>query len=247
MAAELHPVIMELIRKTNPLLEYELSSEFAKSRLYGTKFCAEKTASADFRIFARKRPPEEEPSLAVALRIDESASMSAFGRLDAARQAAVALYEFCSGCGIPIMVYGDTADRSRMEQMSVYAYVDFESKDADDKYTLMNIQARSNNRDGMALRIIGDRLINAPQKTKLIISISDGQPKAMPNYSGEQAARDMKETLQEYRRKGIQFLAAAIGQDKEDIRELYGSENTLDIDDLRNLPARLVQIIARFL
>jgi nitric oxide reductase activation protein len=173
--------------------------------------------------------------------------MSAFGRLDAARQAAVALYEFCSGCGIPIMVYGDTADRSRMEQMSVYAYVDFESKDADDKYTLMNIQARSNNRDGMALRIIGDRLINAPQKTKLIISISDGQPKAMPNYSGEQAARDMKETLQEYRRKGIQFLAAAIGQDKEDIRELYGAENTLDIDDLRNLPARLVQIIARFL
>lgn len=247
MAAALRPIIMELIRKTNPLLEHELSAEFSKSQLYGTKFCAEKAASVDFRVFARKRPPEEEPSLAVALRIDESASMSAFGRLNAARQAAVALYEFCSGCGIPIMVYGDTADRSKLEQMSVYAYVDFESKDADDKYSLMNIQARSNNRDGMALRIIGDRLINAPQKNKLIISISDGQPKAMPDYTGEKAAHDMKDTLQEYRRKGIHFLAAAIGQDKEDIRELYGAENTLDIDDLTNLPARLVQIIARFL
>ncbi|HCA29479.1 MAG TPA: ATPase, partial [Ruminococcaceae bacterium] len=146
MIATLMPVIRELIRKTNPLLEHEVSVEFAKSQLYGTKFCADQAASLDFRVFARKRPPEEEPSLAVALRIDESASMSAFGRLDAAKQAAVALYEFCTGCGIPIMVYGDTADRSRMEQMSVYAYVDFESKDADDKYTLMNIQARSNNR-----------------------------------------------------------------------------------------------------
>ena len=247
MIATLMPVIRELIRKTNPLLEHEVSAEFAKSQLYGTKFCADQAASLDFRVFARKRPPEEEPSLAVALRIDESASMSAFGRLDAAKQAAVALYEFCTGCGIPIMVYGDTADRSKLEQMSVYAYVDFESKDADEKYALMNIQARSNNRDGMALRIISDRLFKAPQRTKVIISISDGQPKAMPDYTGEKAARDMKDTLQEFRRKGIQFLAAAIGQDKEAIRELYGAENTLDITDLKQLPARLVQVIARFL
>lgn len=190
MSAVLMPVIRELIRKMNPLLEHEISSEFAKSQLYGTKFCADQVAAMDFRYFARKRPPEEEPSLAVALRIDESASMSAFGRLEAAKQAAVALYEFCTGCGIPIMVYGDTADRSKLEQMSVYAYVDFESNDPDDKYALMNIQARSNNRDGMALRILAERLLHAPQKTKLIISISDGQPKAMPDYTGEKAARD---------------------------------------------------------
>lgn len=247
MTATLQPVIRELIRKTNPLLEHEISAEFAKSQLYGTKFCADQAASLDFRVFARKRPPGEDPSLAVALRVDESASMSAFGRLEAAKQAAVALYEFCTGCGIPIMVYGDTADRSKREQMSVYAYVDFESKDADEKYALMNIQARSNNRDGMALRIISDRLLNAPQRTKVIISISDGQPKAMPDYTGEKAAYDMKDTFQEFRRKGIRFLAAAIGQDKEAIRELYGAENTLDITDLKQLPARLVQVIVRFL
>ena len=247
MAATLLPVIRELIRKTNPILEHQLSAEFAKSQLYGTKFCADQVASLDFRVFARKRPPSEEPSLAVALRIDESASMSAFGRLDAAKQAAIALYEFCSGCDIPILVYGDTADRSKFEQMSIYSYVDFESKDPDEKYALMRIQARSNNRDGMALRIISDRLLKAQQNTKVIISISDGQPKAMPDYTGEKAASDMRNTLQEYRRKGIQFLAAAIGQDKEAIRELYGAENTLDITDLRQLPARLVQVIARLL
>lgn len=247
IASELMPVIRELIRKTNPLLEDDVSNEFAKAQLHGTKFCAERLATMDFRVFARKLPPTEEPSLAVALRIDESASMSAFGRLDSAKKAAVALYEFCAGCGIPILIYGDTADRSKLEQMSLYSYVDFESNDPDDKYSLMNIQARSNNRDGMALRIISDRLLKAPQDTKLVISISDGQPKAMPNYTGKLAADDMKKTLQEYRRKGIQFLAAAIGQDKEAIRELYGAENTLDITDLRQLPSRLVQIIARLI
>ncbi|WP_333652373.1 AAA family ATPase [Lacrimispora sp.] len=243
----LMPVIRELIQKTMPLLEHETASEFAAVQLYGTNFCANRIAAQDFRYFARKRPPEEDPSLAVALRIDESASMSAFGRLDAAKQAAIALYEFCHGCNIPVMIYGDTADRSPMEQMSLYSYVDFDSKDPDEKYSLINIQGRSNNRDGMAVRIIADRLLAAPQKTKLFISISDGQPKAMPDYTGDLAVADMKKTLQEYRRKGVLFLAAAIGQDKEIISDIYGNENTLDITDLKQLPARLVQIIARYL
>ncbi|WP_434133229.1 nitric oxide reductase activation protein NorD [Sporomusa sphaeroides] len=173
--------------------------------------------------------------------------MTAFGRLEAARQAAIALYEFCTGCGIPVLIYGDTADRSRIEQMSLYSYVDFASKDPDEKYSLMGIQGRSNNRDGMALRIIADRLLQAAQQTKLFISISDGQPKAMPDYTGDLAVADMKQTLQEYRRKGILFLAAAIGQDKEVISDIYGKENTLDITELKLLPARLVQIIARYL
>lgn len=246
-ASELMPVIRELIQKTTPFLEHETASEFSAAQLYGTTFCANRIAAQDFRYFARKRPPQEDPSLAVALRIDESASMSAFGRLDAAKQAAIALYEFCNGCGIPIIIYGDTADRSRLEQMSLYAYVDFDSEDPDEKYSLTGIQSRSNNRDGMAIRIIADRLLTAPQKTKLFISISDGQPKAMPDYSGDLAVADMKKTLQEYRRKGVLFLAAAIGQDKEIISDIYGKENTLDITDLKQLPARLVQIIARYL
>lgn len=246
-ASELLPVIRELIQKTMPLLEHETASEFASAQLYGTNFRANRVAAQDFRYFAKKRPPEEDPSLAVALRIDESASMAAFGRIDAAKQAAIALYEFCNGCNIPVMIYGDTADRSRMEQMSLYSYVDSGSKDPDEKYSLLSIQGRSNNRDGMAIRIIADRLVTAPQKTKLFISISDGQPKAMPDYSGESAVEDMKKTLQEYRRKGVLFLAAAIGRDKEIISDIYGKENTLDITDLKQLPARLIQIIARYM
>lgn len=246
-ASELMPVIRELSQKAAPLLEHETANEFVSSQLYGTSFCANRVAAQDLRYFSRKRPPEEDPSLAVALRIDESASMSAFGRLEAAKQAAIALYEFCHGCNIPVMIYGDTADRSRMEQISLYSYVDFDSRNPDEKYSLVCMQGRSNNRDGMAIRILADRLVKVPQKTKLLISISDGQPKAMPDYTGDLAVADMKKTLQEYRRQGILFLAAAIGQDKEIISDIYGSGYTLDMTDLKQLPARLVQIIARYL
>ncbi len=245
-ASKLMPVIHQLLRKTTPLLTYEESEEALTSKLYGTTFHAENLAKQDFHYFSYSRPPHQKPTLAVALRVDESASMAAFGRLEAAKKAAIAIYEFCKESDIPIIIYGDTANRSKMEEMSLYSYVNFDS-DENARYSLMTMKGRSNNRDGMALRIISESLLKVPQETKLLISLSDGQPKALPDYSGKIAMSDMKETLETYRRKGITYLAAAIGQDKEVIGEIYGKENTLDISDLTELPGRLVQIIAKYL
>ena len=200
-----------------------------------------------FKYFSQKTPPEEKPSLAIGLRIDQSGSMNAFGRLEAAKQAAVAVYEFCKECDIPILIYGDTADRSPKEKMSVFAYIDWEKPKLNDGAALMDIKSISNNRDGMALRILSDKLSKAPQTTKLLISISDGQPRAMPDYTGKTAINDMKQVIQEYSKKGVYFLAAAIGEDKETICEIYGQERFLDIADLKLLPLRLVQTIARYM
>lgn len=246
-ARVLRPVIQELIQRTQPLLVHETTNELRGGQLYGNTFQAARVATPDLHYFARKTPPTENPTLAVTLRIDESASMSAFGRITAAQKAALALYEFCHACGIPIMIYGDTADRTRLEQMSIYAYVDFASQNPDEKYALMHIQPRSNNRDGMALRILSQRLLQMPQTTKLLISLSDGQPKALPDYAGARAIADMQTILAEFRRQGITYLACAIGQDQEVISQIYGSENTIDLTDLQTLPQRLVQIIANYL
>ena len=247
IASALMPVIQELTRKTEPLLEHEIAGSFSKNRVYGSRFHAEKAAVPDFRHFSKKNPPDENPSLAVALRVDQSASMNAFGRLEAAKEAAIAVCEFCEACGIPVLIYGDTADRSPREKMSMYAYLDWEEPALNDKYAIMSMQGISNNRDGMALRVLSEKLSKAPQTTKLLISLSDGQPKAMPDYTGNSAAEDMKQTIKEYSRKGVIFLAAAIGQDKDAICEIYGQERFIDISDLKQLPMRLVQIIARYL
>jgi len=99
----------------------------------------------------------------------------------------------------------------------------------------------------MALRILAEKLANAPQTTKLLISLSDGQPKAMPDYTGTHAKDDMKQVIHDYSRKGVLFLAAAIGQDKEMICDIYGQERFIDITNLEQLPTRLVQIIAKYL
>jgi len=243
----LMPVVREIARKTIPILEHEVPTEFAKNNYYGSKFQSDSVVYKDFRYFSKKLPPNEAPSLVVGLRVDESASMSAFGRLEAAKRAVVAVYEFCHMCNIPILVYGDTADVSKLEQMSIFSYSDFEKDNYSNRYRLMKIRGRSNNRDGMALRIIAERLLTTTQQTKLLISISDGQPKAMDNYSGDYAINDMKKTISEFERKGITFLAAAIGQDKDVISQIYGGDRYLDITNLDELPSKLVKIISRYL
>ncbi len=243
----LMPVVREIARKTLPLLEHEITAEYAKNQYYGSKFQADSVAYRDFRLFAKKRPPTESPGLVVGLRVDESASMAAFGRLEAAKRAVIAVYEFCQICHIPVLIYGDTADVSRLEQMSIFAYADYDHPDVRDRFRLMGIRARSNNRDGMALRIMAERLAASPKQTKLLITISDGQPKAMEDYTGSLAIQDMQQTLSEYERKGVKFLAAAIGQDKDVISRIYGAERFLDITNLNELPAKLVRIISRYL
>lgn len=247
LVLELSPTIEEMIRRAMAILEHEHSESMIKNKMYGTHYCIENVAKQDFRYFSRKNTPENSPTLAVALRIDESASMAAFGRIEAARRAAVAVYEFCTRCKIPVLIYGDTADRSKMEQMSMFAYCDIDRVDRQDCFRLMNIQPRSNNRDGMSMRILAEKLLNSSQQTKLMICISDGQPKAMPNYSGNIARYDLYDLMAEYRKKGITFLAAAIGQDKELISELYGRDSFLDISDLKQLPLQLIDIITRYL
>ena len=78
-----------------------------------------------------------------------------------------------------------------------------------------------------------------------MIVMSDGQPSAS-GYGGTAAEEDLRGIKQEYKRKGILFVAAAIGEDKPNIERIYG-DSFLDITDLNQLPVKLTSVIKRFL
>ena len=109
----------------------------------------------------------------------------------------------------------------------------------------MDISARGTNRDGAALRDVPQRLAKRTEDVKLLMLVSDGQP-ADTGYFGTAAEEDLRGVKQEYQRKGILFVAAAIGSDKENIERIYG-DSFLDISDLSKLPVKLAGIIKRFI
>lgn len=194
----------------------------------------------DGKAFYKNNLPNEIPELAVGLLVDESGSMSCGDRCTYARAAAIILHDFCDSLDIPVMIYGHSTDG---RGVALYSYAEFDGFDNDDRYRLMDIHARSNNRDGAALRYVAERLSKRPEGVKLLILVSDGQP-ADIGYDGTAAEEDLRGIKQEYQRKGIVFVAAAIGDDKPSIQRIYGS-SFLDITDLEQLPSKLTAVVKK--
>ena len=210
--------------------------------LMGRRLDAHALFRSDGKVFTKNALPIQPPEMAVGLLLDESGSMSSCDRATYARASAIILYDFCQALRVPVMVHGHSTGSKGVE---LYSYSEFDAIDREDKYRLVDISARGSNRDGAALRFVAERLSHRPEELKLLILVSDGQP-ADTGYYGTAAEEDLRGIQQEYRRKGILFIAAAIGDDKEDIERIYG-DSFLDITDLNQLPVKLTQVVKRFL
>ena len=208
--------------------------------LMGRRLDAHALPRNDGRVFYKNALPVEAPEMAVGLLLDESGSMCCNDRATYARATAIILYDFCRALRIPIMVYGHSTSGNTVD---LYSYAEFDSIDGDDRYRMMDISARGGNRDGAALRYIAERLSRRSEEVKMLILVSDGQP-ADDGYYGTAAEEDLRGIKREYTRKGILFVAAAIGDDKANIERIYG-DAFMDITDLNKLPVALTNVVKR--
>ena len=176
----------------------------------GRRLDAHALCRNDGKVFYKNNLPNEIPRISVGLLLDESGSMSCGDRSTYARAAAIILYDFCQALNIPVMVYGHSTSWSR--GVDLYSYAEFDAIDKNDKYRMMDISARGSNRDGAALRYVAEQLSKRDEEVRILILVSDGQP-ADTGYSGTAAEEDLRGIKQEYKRKGLLFVAAAIGDD----------------------------------
>lgn len=194
----------------------------------------------DGRCFANKKLPQDLPDMAISVLVDHSGSMLG-DRIETAMKASMLLYDFARGLDIPISIAGHRS--STGYEVDYIMYTDFDDISGNDKYRIAKMSAAGNNRDGMALNIAAGLLDKRPEQVKLLIIISDGRPNHT-NYGGEAAAKDIQEIIRNCKRKGIEVIAAAIGDDKENIQAIYQDE-FLDISDLSKLPKIMTNIVKK--
>lgn len=243
--AKVSPPLIAISKRLQRQIMQKLKSESEGSRMnglyMGRRLNARAIASNDGKVFYNKKLPSEETKLALAVLVDESGSMSCNDRETSARAASIVLYDFCQALNIPLAMYGHTEERD----VELYAYTEFDHPDKNDKFRIMDMSARSGNRDGAALRFVAERLSKRPEETKLLIIISDGQP-AGYGYYGTEAEADLRGIKHEYKNKGVTMFAAAIGADKANVERIY-KEGFLDITDLNKLPMNLTKLVLRYL
>ena len=101
------------------------------------------------------------------------------------------------------------------------------------------------NRDGAALRYVGERLSKREEEVKILVRISDGKPNGK-EYYGEAARKDLLETKHCLEKRGIHLFAAAIGEDRELIENIY-QNGFLNISELETMPLKLTKLLMAYL
>ena len=116
---------------------------------------------------------------------------------------------------------------------------------------IASMEAHAGNRDGCAIRHITSKLLQAPQRSKLLLLLSDGIP-ADAGYgskrgreTGEYAIEDTRRAIDEARQAGITPFCITVDRFARNyIPRLYGRHCAI-INDITRLPERIGRIYAR--
>jgi len=246
ISAPLVKVSREMQKRVSQIIKDQETGSKRSGLYMGRRFDVGSVVRGDGRIFYNRKAPCDKPKIVVLILVDESGSMCSGDRATMARVASITLYDFCRGLGIPVAIIGHSGDQVTNKSLELYSYADFDSVDNNDKYRLLDISARCQNRDGPALKFACDMIAKRPEEYKLLFAISDGEPCAN-NYGGPSAIREMQNLIKEYSRKGVLTFGTAIGDDREDIKNIYGSDFFLDVTNLNELPVNISNLISKYI
>ncbi|MFP4644709.1 MAG: nitric oxide reductase activation protein NorD, partial [Spirochaetales bacterium] len=116
---------------------------------------------------------------------------------------------------------------------------------------IASMKPHAGNRDGCAIRHVTEKLLAAPQRTKLLLLLSDGIP-ADAGYgskrgreTGEYAIADTRRAIDEARQAGVTPYCITVDRFARNyIPRLYGHHYAI-IDNVERLPERMGRIYAR--
>lgn len=241
-------VLRSLKRRMMSIFEEMRTGTVKKHQVFGSKLNVTDSYRADNKCFSTKKKPQNVPNMAIMILNDMSGSMGFLcngkSRAEYVREASVVLYDFAHDLGIPVMVCGHCANPNWMNYVRLDIFTDFDDYSGKDKYRIASLKDyNACNRDGMAIDLCANLLSQRPEEVKLMIILSDGKPYD-GTYNGKVAKNDIQNILKKYSHKGVDFIAAAIGDDKPAIKEIYG-DRFMDISDLSLLPKTLVKVVRK--
>lgn len=144
--------------------------------------------------------------IAVGVLIDESGSM--YGtRIQAARDAAILINEaLCSMPNVELFIYGHSGDMrySMATEMSVYR-----EKGYAPKYALGSVEAKAENRDGVAIIEVAKRIRKQTKNPVILFVLSDGAP-AAHGYGGSTAMAHVRSCVQQAENLGFSVIQVCI-------------------------------------
>ena len=178
--------------------------------------------------------------IAVAFLIDMSRSTKG-ATIEREKESLIIMSEALHEVGDSFAVFGFSGDNR--DNVDFYRIKGFDDPYDDKvKKRISAITDRFENRDGTAIRHTITKLRRRPERTKLIILLSDGKP-VDKEYTGLYAIEDTRMALKEAQHYGIKTFCITVDRTAaEYLPRMYSHSSWTVIDDVIRLPEKITRI-----
>ncbi|MBO3062570.1 vWA domain-containing protein [Mammaliicoccus fleurettii] len=206
-----------------------------------------------YKLFFKKDAFSRKLDATFTLLVDASASMH--DKMEETKKGVVLFHETLKNLDIKHEILGFSEDAfdsdkqnqpNTIEELILYNESTLKQNDA----RIMTLEPQDDNRDGVALRVATQHLLQRSEAQKFLIVFSDGEPSAF-DYA-EDGIIDTHEAVIEADKQGIYVFNVFLNQDvidesiKRTVHNIYGKQS-LFIEGVENLPYQLAPLLKKLL
>jgi len=206
-----------------------------------------------YKLFYKKQDLSKTFDATFTLLVDASASMH--DKMDETIKDVVLFHETLKSLNIKheILAFNEDAfeadDREQpniIDEIINYNYSIFEKEGP----RIMSLEPQDDNRDGVAIRIASERLLQRSHQQRFLIVFSDGEPSAF-NYS-QDGIIDTYEAVETARKFGIEVFNVFLSQEaitediEQTIHNIYG-QFSIFVEGVEHLPSLLSPLLKKLL
>ena len=200
------------------------------------------------RITMRNVVKSRDLSVVVLMDLSESTNEPMAGSdktvLQLTREAATLVSTAINGIGDPFALHGFASDGRH--DIQYYRFKDFNQHfDDESKSRLAGMKGGLSTRMGAALRHAGHHLLKQPERRKLILLVTDGEPADIDERDPQHLRHDTKKAVEELYSTGVLTYCLTLDPNADDyVKRIFGSNNYTIIDNVDRLPEKLPTLFA---
>lgn len=160
------------------------------------------------------------------------------------REACALVATAINGIGDPFAIHGFASDGRH--DVQYYRFKDFNEKFSDEvKARLAGMRGGLSTRMGAAMRHAGQHLLRQPERKKLLLLVTDGEPADIDERDPQHLRHDAKKAVEELYTRGIMSYCLTLDPNADSyVKRIFGANNYTVIDHVQRLPEKLPLLFA---
>ena len=164
--------------------------------------------------------------------------------LELTREAATLVATAINGIGDPFAIHGFASDGRH--DVQYFRFKDFNQRfDDEAKGRLAGMKGGLSTRMGAAMRHAAQHLLKQPERRKLLLLVTDGEPSDIDERDPQHLRHDTKKAVEELYTKGVHTYCLTLDPNADNyVKRIFGANNYTIIDHVDRLPEKLPTLFA---